>query len=86
MTLEEIADILQQCEEFVGYFGSTRADELLPQIEDARVLLVERPEYFSGLLLPSGMYGAVDDGNIPDTPYDEWCVNVETLLEECRIA
>jgi hypothetical protein len=31
---------------------------------------------------PSGFYGHGDDAAIPDTPLDEWTVQIEALLEE----
>lgn len=30
-----------------------------------------------------GVYSCCEDAAIPDTPYEEWCTGVETLLSEC---
>lgn len=39
MDVGEVIRVLTECAEFVGVFGSDRADELLPQIEAARKYL-----------------------------------------------
>ena len=42
MDWEEIRVVLQECADFVGVFGSDRADELLPRIHAARDAVLDK--------------------------------------------